>query len=313
MRPYSTWAETAANKRAAHVYVGYYEVLGSPNQVQVYSVHAQRGSQPLYSLSGNTAFPNGVAALAVDAQKNLYVATFSGTVEVFPPGASGDVAPARTISCAIPPMNPTYPGQMAFDERGDLYVVGSSVQSIVVVPASANGCIAATRTITGPDTQLTAPAGIGIDRGRIWVANLDGVVTSYKATATGDAKPVADISGDNTMLQGNGQTLGIAIDDLGNVDVVGGAYPANTGCIVEFPPSAKGNAAPQRIVDCAGTWGSGTPGMAVTAIADYKSQVFWSGALLYDNSAYGVGASTGDSSSQTYGFASEVADSIAVR
>jgi hypothetical protein len=307
----SLW--TAAKKRAPHVYVGYYEVLGSPNQVQVYDVHAGPGTQPLYALSGNTAFPNGIAALAVDAAKNLYVATFANTVEVFPPGASGNVPPARTISCAIPPMNPTDPGQMAFDERGNLYVVGSSVQAIVVVPSSASGCVTATRTITGANTRLDAPAGIAISRGRIWVANTDGLVTSYKATANGNAKPIAAIRGDLTMLQGNGQTLSIAADDLGNIDVVGGAYPANTGCIVEFPPTANGNVAPQRIIDCALTWGSGQPLMGVTAVADYKSQVFWSGSLSDYNGTYGVGASTGNSISQTYGFASEIADSIAVR
>jgi DNA-binding beta-propeller fold protein YncE len=80
-----------------------------------------------------------------------------------------------------------------------------------------SGSVAPTRTITGVDTQLSAPLGLQIDgAGRLIVSNSSPAsITIYPNAATtfGDVPPAAVISGSNTQLSGPAQ---LALDPTTN-------------------------------------------------------------------------------------------------
>src|SRR2546427_9489988 len=65
----------------------------------------------------------------------LYVAN-SNSIAVYPPGASGNVAPARTISGTNTGLD--FPFGVALDSAGNLYAANSRVKSITVYPPGAS-------------------------------------------------------------------------------------------------------------------------------------------------------------------------------
>jgi secreted PhoX family phosphatase len=114
------------------------------------------------------------------------------------------------------------PAGMALDAAGNIYVTndgsangGSDSDSIAIYAAGKFGDVAPIKIISGPDTGLNLPHGIGIDSdGKIYVAN-DGSdnkgvdsVTVYAPGSSGDAKPIAVIGG---SLTGLGKPGGLAV------------------------------------------------------------------------------------------------------
>jgi len=79
---------------------------------------------------------------------------------VYPPGASGNVAPARTISGINTGLNS--PAGIALDSAGNLYVTNNSGNSITVFAPGATGNVAPARTISGGSTGLSLPFLISV-------------------------------------------------------------------------------------------------------------------------------------------------------
>jgi hypothetical protein len=72
------------------------------------------------------------------------------------------------------------------------------------VPLRRSGNLQPSFVITGADTGLVAPSGLTFDHaGHLWVANAGAnTLTEYAAGASGDAQPVATISGSSSGLSG---------------------------------------------------------------------------------------------------------------
>src|SRR5207237_553765 len=85
-----------------------------------------------------------------DTAGNVYVSN-TYTVTVYAPGASGNVAPIRTIESS------SEVGGIALDTPGNLYVAS---RDVITVYATANGNATPIRTISGSNTGLGCPAGL---------------------------------------------------------------------------------------------------------------------------------------------------------
>jgi len=200
--------------------------------ITVYSAGSTGNVAPVAMIAGsktgdNTGLnsPNG---LALDAANKLYVlnefgsAGQGGHITIYPPGASGNIAPEATIADASGGGHTQLnsPSGLALDSGGNIYVTNDGGSgSVTVYAAGSKGDVAPKAIISGSNTGLATPRGIAIDsKGNIYVANAsDGVVTeepeeddgSHSARATitvyppgsnGNVKPVATIAGPLTSL-----------------------------------------------------------------------------------------------------------------
>ncbi|MGH7812766.1 MAG: hypothetical protein ACREQI_02015 [Candidatus Binataceae bacterium] len=155
-----------------------------------------------------------------------------------------------------------------------IYVANFGSASVNEYPFGATGDVSPTTIISGPGTGLANPFGVALDStGNIYVANLNGgnssppgSVTVYPPGSSGDAAPLAAISGAATGLN---YPWGIALDSSGNI------YVANIGpcCAPEcgesitiYASGSNGNAAPIGIIPAdATTQINGTYGIVFDA------------------------------------------------
>ncbi|HEY1988031.1 MAG TPA: hypothetical protein VGG43_01065 [Acidimicrobiales bacterium] len=83
-------------------------------------------------------------------------------------------------------------------------MVNGPAQSVTEYAQGANGNAVPVATISGPHTGLNDPQDAALDSaGNLYVTNSGGAnsgqsVTEYAARSSGDAVPVATISGDHT-------------------------------------------------------------------------------------------------------------------
>jgi sugar lactone lactonase YvrE len=191
--------------------------------------------------------------------QNLYV-TNGATVLKFalPATATVDVAPTLNIGGTNTGLND--PHRTAFDASGNIYVTNAGVNSVSVFAPTATGNIPPTLTIAGANTGLDFPSGIAIDsKGNIYVANSDGgtsnngSITVFAAGATGNAMPIATITGANTGLS---FPNGLALDSKGNIYVVN----EDSNTVTEYAASPTGtmNVAPTTTISGTNT-GLGAP------------------------------------------------------
>ncbi|HEX3761045.1 MAG TPA: hypothetical protein VHW23_20260 [Kofleriaceae bacterium] len=192
--------------------------------------------------------------------QELYVSNFSpGAILVFPLGASGDVAPLRTLIDG-PSSQLGIPRRVAIDLVHDELVVPRlavgaptpfGVDGVQVYPRTASGDVAPLRSITGPTTQIVNPVDI------VLRATSDEIITNslsvggqfvpsvlgFPRTASGDATPSRVLSGTTTHL-----------DEFTNFLAYDGAADeiyADTGIergYAAFPGTANGDVAPMRMV-----------------------------------------------------------------
>ena len=195
------------------------------------------------------SYPYGIA---LNSSGNIYVVDDGvfgygpGSVFVYAAGSNGNAVPIATISGSN--TNLVEPVGIALDSSGKIYVADPGATSVNVYPAASNGNVIPSATITGNKTGLNYPYGIALDSGgKIYVAD-DGVsycdgtqsVFVYPAKSTGDAAPVATISGSSTGLC---FPSGIALDSTGKIYVTDNAdvlvYPSlavsGTGILNELP------------------------------------------------------------------------------
>ncbi len=183
------------------------------------------------------------------ATAQIYLANSACDVVDYSPGANGNIAPIapQTALCN--------PSGIAVDSKGNIYVTNkgsnkdnASYTVTVYLPGS-SGSAAPSATIGGSNTGLAKPNGIAVDSGgKIYVANdgsdVDGgidSVTVYAAASTGNAAPIATISGSNTGLSG---PSAIAVDSSGNIYVTNSSI--NTVTI--YSAGSTGNVAPSATI-----------------------------------------------------------------
>jgi 6-phosphogluconolactonase (cycloisomerase 2 family) len=142
-------------------------------------------------------------------------------------------APSVTHSFTVTPSQPPV---------AQIYVADAGSNSVTDYALAATGNASPTATISGISTGLSFPSGIAVDANNIYVTN-DSIssvpvntVTVYARNATGNAKPIATISGNNTKLN---SPCGIAVN-------ASHIFVANSGnnSITVYALTANGNASP---------------------------------------------------------------------
>ncbi len=243
---------------------------GQGQSITVYARTANGNVAPTRTIG--SIYLGNPAGLAVDRVNNEVVvldgiSLFSGygSVQVYALSANGNVAPLRTI--AGPTAGLRGPWGLALDTINNELVVANGelttgeLASLKIFARTANGDVAALRTIAGAATGLSRPVGPAVDtvNDELVVANLYiNSITVYARTATGNVAPLRTIAGPATGLN---NPIGLAVDTMHDELLV-----ANLGgsSINVYARTANGNVAPLRTIT-----GLNSPGaVAVDTVND---------------------------------------------
>ncbi len=204
-------------------YVANHDVDGR-SSITVYAPGTNGNVTPIQTISGSKTTLNYPAGIAVDGQSNIYVLdTFQPAILVFTAGATGDVAPVRTIVSRYMAI----PSGIAVSAQGAIYVGNSAscfyggsgscygpVSSVLLFPVGAKGEVDHLKKIAGPKTKLSdfGPLAIALGPKRIYVT--DGETRSlyvYGAAAHGNVAPIQTIFGPNTGFDYNFGPIGVDV------------------------------------------------------------------------------------------------------
>lgn len=189
---------------------------GIPGDCKVYKETLSAGlykQSPVATLTASTA-PGG---LAVDANDNLYVATFAR--QVYKETPSGQSYTASPVGCAF-----NAPGGIAIDAQGFLYVSDGATGNLTKESQTAP-CVTPNIIATG----LNHPASVAIDKcGIVYVAQTGVQNEVFKEIPSGSGytqMPVNQIS----------SPMGVAVDSSQNVFV-----PTSGGFVYQESPFGAG-------------------------------------------------------------------------
>jgi len=224
----------------------------------VSTMTGNNNTAPTRSIFGAATTLNSPSDLALDKGRDMLYVADNLNILVFNAASSstttGNVPVARNLSVGFSI------SAIFLDAANDrLFLsdaVGSAVHVYDNVSTLTSGAVAANRTIMGVGTQLASPVGLQVDgAGRLIVSNNAVAATgitmySNAATASGNATPVAAISGSNT---GFGSPSQIALDATGS----GTLYITDPGTakipIYSSLSSTNGNLTPTRNINGAAT------------------------------------------------------------
>jgi sugar lactone lactonase YvrE len=212
--------------------------MGLRNSVNVYPLNADGDLRPSATIKGAATGLDWAKSIRVDSSGKIYVlngeggAEYTGTVEVFAPGSTGNVAPIARIAGANTGLRSV--NDIAVDSAGNIYVAIEGIgvgnippnipPGILVYPPGSNGNVRPSVTIGGHDTEIQNPYGLAIDsKGRLFVAEaftLDmGRVVIFPPGSKHNVKPVATVKGLHTELYAPNA---IAFDSDDNLYVANG-------------------------------------------------------------------------------------------
>lgn len=153
--------------------------------------------------------------IAVDSANNVYVASTgiqaAGSIQVFGPTASGNVAPIRTIAGDATTIYNTR--GIAVDATGDIFVSTITLApqngpylggtpSIVEFAPTANGNVAPTRIISGAAAGLETVGNLRLDSsGNIYALGGPGVL-KFAPGATGNVAPESTVTSTAALGEG---------------------------------------------------------------------------------------------------------------
>lgn len=200
----------------------------------------------------------GVArAAGPDPEGTIYVADdATNAVDVFPPGASGNVAPERVIEGADTGIDE--PGDVKVSSAGDVYVSNFGGESITEYAPQASGDATPICTISGSNTGLDENDDMSLEAdGTLVVGNFTdaaddgGSVVVFAPGSCGNVTPVETIEGSNTGFN--------IVDGVGS-DAAGTIYAdsSENGSVQVFPPGTNGNVTPEGTISGSNT-GLGSP------------------------------------------------------
>jgi hypothetical protein len=211
------------------------------------------------TLTGSaTGATSGSATLAISAPQFMYVISYTDPlngVAVFPAGASGNVAPVRTITTTSPGSSVLFGPFDAVDSAGNLYADEfnnqGNPQAIYVYHPNVNGNLSPDRVINyvapGGVRGVFSPNGLAIDNVNnelyVYDFNVPGIEV-FDLGTKGNSTPKREISGSNTNIDPVGNNpAGIAFDP-----VTGDLYVEARSGILVFPRGANGNVMPAKTV-----------------------------------------------------------------
>jgi sugar lactone lactonase YvrE len=151
-------------------------------------------------------------------------------------------------------LNP--PSGISGQRASHLVVTDVVNNSVLTFPATANGSVAPTSSLTGGSTGLIQPEGFFINstRTNVWVGNYNsgsnGTITEYALGASGNTAPSVTLGGGSTTLQG---PAGIYVDSSGTIYVA----DYDNSAVDIFSPGTTTQAPLRQIKG--GSTGFGTP------------------------------------------------------
>ncbi len=261
------WPEGIALDSSGKIYIANSGVAPDfVGSITAYATNADGNVAPSATISGAKTGLRDCSAIALDSSGRIYVADgggkFPGSVNVYPAGGHGDIAPIAVIGGSKTGLSS--PTGVALDSKGRIYVTNTSKDpsssAVEVYPAGSNGDVAPIATINGDQTELGNPQGVALDSNdNIFVTN-DGLISSgrevsplpydsvnvYPAGSNGDVAPAVLIRGGMT---GFNSPEGIALDAKGNIYVANtGLWNGYPGTVTIYPPARSGNVKPLAII-----------------------------------------------------------------
>jgi sugar lactone lactonase YvrE len=220
------------------------------------------GPAPLRRITGSLTGLSSPEQIAADRSGNLYVANSSGSITVYAPTATGNVAPVRKIAGTATGLGGGVFG-VAVDAAGDVYASNHFRNSVTEYATGANGNAAPIATLTGPATGVQQPLGIALDpAGHLWVDSAGGIA-EFPGGANGNVAPIAAIAGPQVI-----SSSVIAFDAAGRLFVAAN-LPGSNGSfeysVEEFAAGATGNPAPIATLHGADTALNGPSGLGFLA------------------------------------------------
>jgi hypothetical protein len=196
--------------------------------ISVFSSTADGMATPTRTISGPMTqlgvSING-SAMSVDASGNIYaflnslaLTESTWSIQVFPPTATGNVAPDRTIT-ATNPTPVSQPITFALDASGNLYVgtlaqtSGAIVGTILEFGSSGPGVATPVRSITGAKTGLGWVKALSVDKaGNLYVLTYAGSafggamsVEGFSASGSGNLAPTTQFTSSSLSATALGQ------------------------------------------------------------------------------------------------------------
>jgi hypothetical protein len=238
-------------------------------------------ANPIRTIAGPAANLDAASRLAVDPAGNIYLWEHGSDIVVppvtptsiveFAAGASGNIAPIRTINVAqFPNLNGSsgYPAGLAVDAAGNIVFAVANAPTdtnpgqtesdqIEIFTPGQSGNATPARTISGPQSQLTQIAGLALDpKGNIYVEMVDYSTNNNPAILqftggadpTTSSAPVTAIAGSATMLS-RFFLESLAVDAAGYTYVLDYTFPGvTTSYLLRFAPGATGNVTPDATI-----------------------------------------------------------------
>src|SRR6267143_593030 len=181
-------------------------------------------------------------ALSVEHDELYSVSGETGTLNVYPLDAQGNVGPGRRLIGVMPRASA---GVFLDVKHDELFITTEHVNRISVYPRTFKQDKEPLRMIQGPHTLLNLPDGLNRDpvSGEIIVANSgDDSVLFFDKDASGDAAPVRVLKGPATKFKG---PAGVSIDAKRN-ELWVASWDSHIAGV--FPRTANGNVAPLRVI-----------------------------------------------------------------
>jgi hypothetical protein len=217
--------------------------------ITIFQAGSQGDANPTAVIGGTSTGLDYLSGLALDSSGNIYATGFTGkgipTINVYPAGSNGNVAPISTISGPDTGLGSEF--AMTVDSAGNLYVLNG--EEVSIYSAGSSGDAAPSNTFTSSFTGIDDSSGIALDgAGNIYVANsyagadfFTGSLSIYPAGSYATTAPTTVIEGDNTGLN---YPQKVAVDARGEISVLNlnntvTVYSA--GSAGNVPPSATIN------------------------------------------------------------------------
>ena len=100
--------------------------------------------------------------VALDASNNVYVVSNTGTISEFAAGATGNVAPIRTIAGSNTGLNGGGIAVAVSKASGEIFVLNNGTNAVLGFAATASGNVAPIQTLAGSATQFSNPIGLAV-------------------------------------------------------------------------------------------------------------------------------------------------------
>lgn len=225
------------------------------------------GANPDNVIQGSNAALSFPQDVFLDGTGNIYVAnlgtnTQAGFISIFAAGSSGNVPPLRVISG--PNTTLVSPVGVAVDANGNIYVIDSTQNAVIVFPPNESGNIFPSKVIKGSNTLLFDPTAIRFDSaGNLWVAvgkvlaQNNAYLVVFAPGVSGNAIPLNQVT--SAALQpvsGGGGPTGLSFDSSGNIFV---AVYKNAE-VLKFNVGSTGASTPSATIT---GWSNGPWGIAI--------------------------------------------------